>query len=313
MKRLSFILISVLILAASCREDFSFEPDVSDFSQLSIVSEISPSGAVEASFLKASFINSKPTLGPIEEANIDFNILGPGNSSMPMEYKKEKAIFALSDANYRVSEGGTYSIRAICKDSKDTLIAKTFIPKAINITNYSTLSIGQTEINKDLRNYNINIRFSIAEPKQLPAYYQILVYRIRSEFSINSKGDTTFVDYKEFDLMDIGSDRSPRNAISSFIHKGGVFVDHSKLNGSSIVLTSQTKTPLKRVNETIRKLMIEIRTLSPEFYYYNEYLSNQLLSNRTDYSYPVTSYSNITNGYGVFAGYNTARTIVELN
>lgn len=305
-------LLFCIILAIACREDFAFEPEDTVSDQISLVSEISPTGAVEAKVLRSTLLGGKAQLLPLDDAQLSFQVERPDQAIMPMIYKKEKERFELADENYRVIEGGYYGIRASFSNVPDTVKAITFIPKAVNIESYRTESVDSYNVGKDLKNYLIRLNVKLQDTKELPAFFQLLVYRIKSDFVVNAKGDTTFVDYKDFELMRMNPALSPRNAVSTFVHKEGAFVDHSKLNKSAITLTVETQNPLKSVNETIRKLMIEVRTLSPEMYFYNQYLNNQILSNRTNYSYPVTSYSNVQNGLGVFAGFNTARIIVEL-
>ena len=103
-----------------------------------------------------------------------------------------------------------------------------------------------------------------------------------------------------------------QNGVVELIHKEGVFVDYSRVGGNEIIIDLSTKDPLNLESEIFKILDFQLNTMSEELYLYHVNLSKQLINSRSDFSSPIISYSNITNGYGVLGAYSTTITSIEL-
>ena len=95
-----------------------------------------------------------------------------------------------------------------------------------------------------------------------------------------------------------------KNAVNQLLHEPGVFIDESRIVDDRIILKLLTETPVISYKELFSKIQLELRTITPELYKYNQYLNTQTINSRTNYTFPVKPYSNVDNGLGIFGAYS---------
>lgn len=307
-----FVILVLSLLLVGCREDFLLDGD-NEIKNLNFISEISPDKPVEA-FLAPNIAighNSEqldPNDAVVYFSGTDF----PGHRTA-MVYNNNTRRFILRTTDFRPKPGSTYEIEAQFPDTDyDVITSKTTIPKAIGIEHVDILDVVDIRVGIDKKEYYITVALSLETPQQYPAYVHIVPYHKHSTYRI-SDGKTMISTDNESSIMTIDNIEENRQAIKTLSHKEGVVVDYSRLPDRRIIFTCKTKTPLKSSTEIIKFLDFQIETMSEELYLYHQSLSRQLNSQRSDYSSPVSGYSNVERGYGVFGSSSGMTVTIEIN
>ena len=225
-----------------------------------------------------------------------------------MSFNSDKGFYELRRFNFKPTQGNTYEIKAFLPNSRfDTLSATTYIPRSGQINRVNKLSEEIIEVSANEVRHRIRVAITLGEPRDNPAFFQLIPFRVFTTFRTDSDGNVTFTDHNERYELKVLNVLSDRNAVFEFSHKPGIFIDYSRLTDNTIELELETNETLSPFSEVIRLLNIQLNTLSPELYYYHSFLHDQIRANKTTFSYPVNSYSNIHNGIGIFGGYSTVR------
>ena len=291
----------------SCREEFFLEPEESS-PNLNFISELSTESPISATLSTTVPFGAQEGSELPPDAMVFFSGSDLPVLATAMTFNDNRGFYELRRFDFKPTQGNTYEIKAFLPNSSfDTLSATTYIPRSGRISQVNTLSVSKREVSINEEHYIIRVSVSLAEPRDLPAYFQIIPHRVLTTFRTDSDGNVLFTDHNELEELKIKNVLSDRNAVFEFSHKNGIFIDYSRLQDNNIELELETSEPLSRHSEVIRLLNIQLNTLAPELYYYNSFLNDQFRANKTTFSYPVNSYSNINNGIGIFGGYSTVR------
>ena len=79
-----------------------------------------------------------------------------------------------------------------------------------------------------------------------------------------------------------------------------------------VKLRLSTTTLLDPNIDVLQSMEVIVHTISKELYDYHQSLHKQLINNATPFTTPVSSFSNIENGLGVFGGFSTTNSLIKL-
>jgi hypothetical protein len=176
------------------------------------------------------------------------------------------------------------------------------IPFPIEInTGASDLSIEEKAIdaNTALVNFFIDLHIPLPVPK--PSYFHLNFYQQVHSFQINEKGDT--IQYGFFSLPLGFTSQNPDLPFVSYVEERGVLFGNDALFNNHGKISFTGSFQFRPNEQRLGNFLVELRTVSPEYYFYHRSLARLSLAGSDPFSEPVILYSNIENGQGVFAGF----------
>lgn len=309
MKR-ALIILTISLLLGACREDFSFQLEEGK-EELNLVSELNTDQAVEANIFKSiSLVSESQDINP-EDAIVLFSGTDLPSRQTAMVYYPDEDLYRIRNG-FIPSPGNTYEITAHVPGSDlDTIVARTYMPMPVSLEEVSILSYEVIGEGSNVH-YNMKVGIIIAEPTLKPAYFQIVPSHKVSTYRTDADGNVMVTTTNETAGLHVDRVIEGRNGVTKLTHKDGVFVDYSRIGGTQIVVDLSTITPINTESEIIEILNFQTNTMSEELYLYHFNLSKQLINSRSDFSSPVSGYSNVQNGYGVLGAYSSINTSIEL-
>ena len=103
------------------------------------------------------------------------------------------------------------------------------------------------------------------------------------------------------------------NAVTVLKNRNGILLDHELLSEDKY-LTFQADFLDQLGLESVKGQIsyISIRSVNEDYYLYNRSISLQRENLNNPFSLPTTTFSNITNGYGLFSVYSAVDTAVVI-
>lgn len=308
-----FILSNLFLLITSCEKEVQLNIEEVD-SKLAILCDFSPDEPFVLELSKSRSINSTNLGGNIIN-NADVQIcvnneiietIPPINTSSDANTKYQSIV-----AVPKIKQVYTLKVEV---DGLEPITATSSIPEAIEISHSSVGAVTAFETDNDeMEGYEVRLGVQFEDPANETNYYQISFRQevISSEQSaqpnsieVSSNDSYSFIDediINNFNLID-----------------GGILFKDLTFNGTTKEFVFQPKffykpgTPPNTA--TPINIIIELRSVSEEYYKYYTSVYRQASQENTPFSNPTVIYSNIKNGYGIFAGYskNTVKTPIEL-
>ena len=198
--------------------------------------------------------------------------------------------------NFKPLAGETYSL-SVEKTGFDPISAKNRIPEVITISNIDTL--------RKADYMNIDITFTDNSASE--NYYSVvLIAKTAYEYEVEPGVVMidTFADswVCTKDLNTFGN-ADPEGDICS---ENGLLVRDQNFNGSTYTFTAK-----KYLDSDPYEIIVILKSISPDLYKYRTTLQNYNEVQGNPFGEPVQVFSNITDGFGIFAGQSVyADTIV---
>ena len=158
-----------------------------------------------------------------------------------------------------------------------TVVSTTFVPFPMPIENFNTNSSEQVVVAGKTK-YNYNIDFNIPESEE------------DVHFRFIAKNPTTGEE------IPVHSAIQGADAMSRLNHMQGVLFNSNTLIDGNVELILQSETDLSNAE-------IHLYTVNSEYYKYNRSLSDAYGSHNSPFDEPVSRYSNIDNGLGLFGSF----------
>ncbi|MFK7772946.1 MAG: DUF4249 domain-containing protein [Saprospiraceae bacterium] len=311
-----FILLNLFLLVTTCEKEVQLNIEEVD-SKLAILCDFSPDEPFVLELSKSKSINSTK-LGNNIINNADIQIcvnnevietILPLNTSSDAN-SKYQSIVALP----KIKQVYTLKVEV---DGLEPITATSSIPEAIEISHSSIGEINSflTDDNETI-NYDVRVAVQLEDPADETNYYQVSFYQEiltskptaqQNEILIVQNDGYSLIDNdltNNFNLIDGGvlfKDFTFNGTTKEFVFEPSFYYKPEDLN------TNTTSTPIN--------IIIELRSVSEEYYkYYTSVYRQSSQDKNTPFSNPTVIYSNIKNGYGVFAGYSksTVKTPIEL-
>lgn len=260
--------------------------------ELVLTSLITPDAAVEASVAISHSLYSDSQISYPEQAEIELMGTGLQGSNLRFTYKSSSNRYILRNQQFRPSVGGEYQIRAYVPGSEvDTILATTTIPSKIKIAN-AVYSNQETEVVNDAYDYFLDLSIEIEESEVLNSWLQII-----PTYKTNISDDN-----QRFEIIDIVDNK---NAVNELYLEEGVFVDMTKMSGNTINIRVSTLIPVKP-GALIKTLHFETRSVTKDYFQFHKKRALQGEVSDQPFLLPITDFTNVENGLGVFAGYTTS-------
>ena len=151
--------------------------------------------------------------------------------------------------------------------------------------------------------FTIDLRF-IDEP-EVRNYYHLNFYQLKTI----AEGDMEEQLVKEPRIVDSATN----NNFFRPYYRGGVLISDEESDGNTYDYSVTFSTPIKSEKEILGQFIIELATVSPEYYHYYSSLNNRNDSSGEPFEEPVIIFNNIERGYGIFAGFSTHADTLSIN
>lgn len=199
----------------------------------------------------------------------------------------------------RPSIGKEYQL-IVRRETSETITGPSTIAKPETITKVEVLK--GVDMADGRSNNILNVTFTDSSPD--PNYYQLILQIEYESYDVDRNkvvSNTQFVPLKS---NDPAIQTQITNKYEGLVTKDILF------NGKEVTLS--LKTPEYDLFQN-GALLIILRTVSPEYYHYKTTASLQQSTSGDPFAQPVNVYSNIPNGYGIFAGFSQSMYYKEMN
>lgn len=201
---------------------------------------------------------------------------------------------------------GIYEL-TVTVPGKGTVSAKDSIPKAV--------PLNRCELLHDSINKKYLVQANFSDPAQETNFYSLTVNAfiyssVWSYTSVNDSVKSTYC-YKYFNVPLSTPNTYVEAPINSSLNQL-VFSDKS-FNGEkdlALITTLEASFQNNYMDSTI--FYIQLHSISNAYYNYAISYYKQNQAEKDFYAEPVSVYSNILSGYGIFAGYNTSELKVKI-
>ncbi len=281
--------------------------------QIVILSEISPSHAIDLDLSVTTSILSSTDVQRPEDAFIFLSGTDLPAEATAFIYSRNTNKYELRNRDFRPSPGQHYFIRiSFPNDQMGEIRASTFIPEPITIARANVIAKNELEVNSGLVDVVFDVEIELGGSRNEQTFLQIIPERIFSQFKIDVTGEVQITFFAETEPLQVLNILESPNAINELIHKEGVFIDYSKLQNNMVKLRLSTTTLLDPNIDVLQSMEVIVHTIARELYDYHQSLHKQLINNATPFTTPVSSFSNIENGLGVFGGFSTTNSLIKL-
>ena len=273
----------------SCVERIDLDLAIDD-DKMVVNSLVSPDRPIEASIALSHAINTTPQISFPEEAELELMGTGLQGSNLRFSYKSSTNSYVLRNQEFRPEVGGEYEIRAFVPGTDvDTIFSQTTIPERVNVIDADFSNVEISTVN-NAHDYFLDLTIKLDESELGASWLHIIpTYRT----------NTSDENYK-FQIVDVMDNQ---NAVSEFYLEEGVFIDITKFTGSEFTMRVSTLIPVK-AGSLIKNIDFETRSTTKDYFQFHRTRARQQEASDAAYSSPITDFTNIQNGLGVFAGYS---------
>ncbi len=210
----------------------------------------------------------------------------------------------ISGGNYKSSffvssEGKTYKVKVDVPEMQSAS-AETFIPEAsISDLTIDTITTIYEEEFYSYKGLKCNIGFNDLSNEE--NYYWFCITGKRAHYEWDSVNHEEIITYEQGNIYFNSNDP----VIESWVSGGYGFIFSDKLfNGSNIDFNIYLEKYMLYDLDT-NVLHFNVNSISEDFYLYAATYNSHMEAQNDPFTEPVQVYSNIENGYGIFAGYST--------
>lgn len=297
------ILLGTLLLISlqACEDPVDFRNGI-ESEKIVVESVISSSLDINYTKLTTSVVVNSQTQDVEEPVNAEVIITDLDNSTDFEFVFDDSRCYSYPGSSFE--EGKTYQFNGSVPDSDlMDVFGTTKIPFKTNILETDMLQIDTIYNPDDATRYGLRFEFfvKIDEPVSYPAFYRLIPllkdYGLDSGGKLFLKSDDIFY-FDNFDFINGG------NASHDMEHRDGFLINQSKLEDNSLAIIIETYDSLVLGEDRVPKVFFKLQTVEEDYYHYFLSTSKLLKAQASGSSQPVSSYSNITNGHGVFTSYS---------
>lgn len=206
---------------------------------------------------------------------------------------------------FKPTIGVTYTLH-VSAPGFDPVTAVSSIPPPVPIRHFHLDRLTK-RTEEDYNIYNVSLAFDYDDPEGEVNFYNLRVFQRSKNFVVAYNGDTIYTNYS---LSPIAFSESPQGLYKRAANAGGILFQDRPEQGP---LHIHYETIIDPRAQKLDKVYAELRTVSPEYYYYQRSISQQggatIGSGLTPSSVIQT---NVENGNGVFAGYASSSDSLKL-
>ena len=196
--------------------------------------------------------------------------------------------------------GKQYTIH-VAAGNYDPVTAVSSIPDPIPIYGLSVSALTVEETGTHLV-YDYHLHITYDDPVDTTNYYELRIYQEVYPYTLGTKGDTTLKEAYLKTVDAVGVPKKDGMTVSYLLRDGGAQAD--------VLLHLQSNIDGRK--EIVGKIVAELRTVSPEYYFYKLSTQGVTAGPPGGLSEPVIYYNNVDRGVGIFAGYNSVQKFLPL-
>lgn len=294
MKILKYTPILSLLVLFSCEKEIPLEAE-----------QVQPRIVINSQFEAGDsiFINLSESRDILYNQNGALPNITDGNAVLQDASGNDLATFThLTDGNYYVSNpfplpGETYQIK-VNKTGFTEVTSSTFVPSPLTINSIDTVTV----------NNKMEITVSFSDDGSQSNYYAISAISFAVDsFEVSPGVIETYVyeSYwmctKDFNVAGAVADEEGEYCSDEFL------ISDAGFNGQTYSLKFT-----KYLDEMGDDLVIVLKSVSEDMYKYKVSMSKYLEVQGNPFAEPVQVYSNVNNGFGIFAGYSVYSDTLEL-
>jgi len=294
-----------LLCCFSCEEPVELDMEVFE-SQVVVSSNFSPNHPFQISLSKNKDILTNSPAEFIGNAEVQI-LDGQGVLLNTLKFNKDIVAPYYGLANFRPEPNAAYQL-SINVPGFPTILARDKAPKPVALKSLQVDSIAVSSA--DENTYAFNIQTSFTDPNKEANYYHLKLYYKPVSGRTNPNGFTETTKEHYLPLTTLVSNEENPSVVFDIDNSGVLFTDES-FNGQWITLQFDALLDKMKAGE-FPKIVGELRTVSPNYYQYHTSLSRQLANQDRPFAEPITVFSNIENGLGIFAGFSLHRDSVTI-
>jgi hypothetical protein len=295
LKSRNLILLLIIATLSSCIKEYTPENNFSE-QKLVAIAEI------EAN--EFAIINLSSTFSStIPELDIDHDItrisiinyeFGKPN---PEEYRYDKDLESYENLTFKPKEGQIYDLEIdVAIEGIPMIRSTTRVPHASNFQDVALLNSANYTNEQGESRTQIEVTLLLEPLKNVNTYYHIVPYILKNVNNTVVK-----------EAMEIASISKGENASFILSHRDGMLIDETKMNNDNdLTFKINSKSPFQIGGTKDTFVYFELRTVTEAYYNFHISLSRQKDSNAGPFTLPVTTYTNIENGYGLFASFSSS-------
>ena len=297
---LTTYLLCLLLCCFSCEEPVELDLEVFE-SQVVVSSNFSPDQPFQIRLSKNKDILTNSPVEFISDAAVQI-LDEQGGVLRSLSFQKDIIAPYYGLANFRPEPNVNYQL-SIDVPGFSTILAQDKVPKPVALKSIQVDSIAFT--GTDENSYAINVQTSFTDPSKELNYYHLKLYYKAVAGRTNQNGFTANMQTQLLPITPFVSTEDNPSVIFDIDKSGVLFTDES-FNGQGITLAFDALLDRTIAGE-FPKIVGELRTVSNSYYQYHTSLSRQLANQDRPFSEPITVFSNIENGLGIFAGFSVYR------
>jgi hypothetical protein len=291
----AWIVVPLLFLLNACEKDFVIKDQASS-SKMVVNSLFSNSGKMNVYVTGSYASNGANTIHSLEDATVELYEENVFKEQLKYVLSDTAGTFGKFQSSFNPVKGKKYSISVTqAQYGQVSATDEQVIP--VQILNYYVAHYPADSTENSRAKMVINMH----DNGDKENYYRITMWaEEKLSQVINAQGDTMiYTRTQSYKLM-------PAIYLADTAREWGwnLFFSDNGFNGQNKTLEFDFQDATTKDKLISSKLWYEIRTISKAYYLYNKTLELYRQTNNTNSSEPSYVYTNIANGYGIFASYN---------
>lgn len=292
-----FLIIILLPVFQSCEKQTEFNFEYPD-SKLVVNYLVNPDSIklyLSRSLTPTDIINFKE----VRDAKIELfqNDLSTGFLNNFVETDKNHGLGYYTNANINLYPNDSIKI-IVSHSDYENLYASTYIPPkpeySIQVKEFVLESVPLT----DGYIYNALVEILIEKRNNSDNYFIVKPYYKAEFYDYPQVNDTLYFENMDFEI-------NSENVLRSYKLNDGYLIDQSNSNNSAEAYLLNINHFLKLKNTDNRKIYIEVKSISKDYFLYQKTLKEYYLAAQNPFAELLKVYGNINGGFGIFAGYNS--------
>ena len=288
-RSLAIGLLSLAVL--SCEE--VFDPTMLGSSpKLVVISQFSPGEPVEVRVARTRSVVEPQADYYIFDAQVEIWEDSIELAQLALHRKVGPEIPFYSTPDFIPEEGVLYTIHVEAPNFPP-VSATSFVPERIALLE---TQVEDLEVDSIAGLYNFNLRIRFEDPGLTSNFYHVNIF----QEILGTGGEKELEELRKIFFSEEGNSKSRTANLD-----GGLLYQDADFNGSIAELSIPIRISLDPEHQILGKTLVELRTVTEEYYLFQSSISKQSGDQIDPLSEPTLLFNNIQNGHGVFAGYNS--------
>ncbi len=307
MKQIKIFLIIVIIIFFACQKKVNFNIDY-PAAKSAVNCLVNPDSTIKVYLTKSLTPVDTINFKDITNAKIEIfkNGIYEGLADTHITPEKNPGLGYYTNPLISFSESDSLKI-IISHPDFEKSYAYTSIPQKpstdTDVISYTFEGIENPQVNG--YNLNASIKISIFDSKNEERYYSVKMYYYANDLPYLNNKDTIYKDKIHFTI-------NSEKVIKTYNFNEGYIFANKDFDSNNQTFYLYVEDQMNVKSSEFFKLYIVVNSICKDYYLYQKTLKGYYESINNPFGEPVKVYSNINNGYGIFAGYNSVIDTVTL-